>query len=410
MKELRSIFLLGLILFTTAGIAQVDKYNYRSAILQADTGWNDIVLPQEIFSKANESLSDLRIYRIDPRNQMAIEQPYIIDIQEAKKEKKEAEFKIINTTRTKGLNSYTFELSNQEPVNNIHLDFANPNFDWEVHLEGSMDQNSWSSITHNYRIVSIKNQNTSFEYTDLSIPESKFNYYRITFPSLKRPNLRAATLTKEVQSKSSYTSYTIENPKITEDEKYRSTIIELDLGRKFPVSQIELKCTTEKDYYRPIKIEAVIDSFQSGNDWRYRYTQLYQGTLSSVNENVFSFFNRQFQKFKVTVKNFNDQPLDFSEFNIRGPNYHLITRFDDSENLFLCFGNEEANRPLYDISYFKNNIPETINRATLDAPIYFSSGNDDKSPIFNKWWLWGIMILVIVLLGSFTLKMLKESK
>jgi len=160
-----------------------------------------------------------------------------LEIQEAKNEKIEVAFKIINPTRTRGINTYTFELSNQELVNNIHLDFANPNFDWRVHLEGSMDQNSWSSITHNYRIVSIKNRNTDFQYTDLSIPESKFNFYRITFPSEKKPNLRSATLEKEVKSKSSYTSYLIENPKIENDEDRKSTILELDLGRRLPASQ-----------------------------------------------------------------------------------------------------------------------------------------------------------------------------
>jgi len=410
-KRLRTICLSGFLLWTIQVFGQLEAYDYRAPILDAQTGWNSIVLPSEVFSKAKDDLSDIRIYRNIPGSDKSIEQPYLLEIQESKREKTEVEFKIINPSNSRGVYSYTFELSNQESVNKIHLNFSNQNFDWLVHLEGSMDQNSWSTITHNYRIVSLKNSYTDFQYTDLTIPESKYNFYKISFSSSKKPNLKNATLSKEVKSKSSYTAHQVKGVKEEENEKSKTTTIELDLGKKLPVSQIELNCTSQNDYYRPIKIEGVVDSFETEKGWKYRYTLLYQGTLNSVNENAFSFLNRLFQKFRITVKNFDNQPLPFDGYTVVGPNYRLMTRLDDTENLVLCYGNEEAKSPLYDISYFKDKIPNELNVATLGDAGHFPKGSTEASPLFkNKWWLWGLLIIVILLLGTFTLKMLKEGK
>jgi len=117
------------------------------------------------------------------------------------------------------------------------------------------------------------------------------------------------------------------------------------------------------------------------------------------------------QKFRITIKNFDDQPLTFEGVTVRGPNYRLISRFDDTENLYLCYGNKQAKSPLYDIAYFKDKIPNELHQATLDEAIQFPVGSGADGPFFkNKWWLWGIMIFVIVLLGTFTLRMLKEGK
>ncbi len=410
-KGLRLIWLSGFLLWAIQIFGQVEDYEYRTPIIDAQSGWNSIILPSEMLSQAKDDLSDIRIYRNIPKSDKSIEQPYIIEIQESKNEKTDVQFKIINPTVKRGVYSYTFELSNQKSVNRIHLNFSNKNFDWLVHLEGSMDQNSWSTITHNYRIVSLKNSYTDFQYTDLSIPESKFNFYKISFSSSLKPNLKNATLSKEVKSKSSYTTYPIQGSKKEDSEDSKTTTIELDLGKKLPVSQIEMNCTSTNDYYRPIKIEGVVDSFETEKGWKYRYTLLYQGTLNSINENAFSFLNRLFQKFRITIKNFDNQPLSFNGYSAKGPNYRLITRLDDTENIILCYGNEKANSPLYDISYFKEKIPNDPHEASLGDAGHFPKGSTTTNPLFkNKWWLWGLLILVIILLGVFTLKMLKEEK
>jgi hypothetical protein len=412
MKEnLRIILLTGILLGAFQGLSQVEDFEYKVPIFEAQSGWNALKLPLDIFSKTNKNLSDIRIYRTDLLSQKSFEQPYIIEIQEDKIAKTEAAFKIINPTQSKGLYSFTFELSNQESVNNIYLDFANRNFDWSIHLEGSMDQNTWSTIVNGYRIVALKNKNTNFSSTNLAIPESKFNFYKITFSADFKPILKSALIFKEELSQGSYFSYEIQDLKKEDDVASKTTIIELDLGKPLPVSQITLTCNTKNDYYRPFKIEGVTDSFETEKGRAYRYQKVYQGTINSIHDNVFDFYNGIFQKFRITINNFDNQPLTFTEYLINGPEYRLITRLDNAENLWLYYGNKEATKPIYDISYFKDKIPDEPNLASLGGVEHIPKKNNVLEPLFkNKWWLWGILIIVIILLGTFTLKMLKEEQ
>jgi len=101
-KRLRWTLLFVVFLYTFNCIAQVDAYDYRATILNAKKGWNTIALPLDIYSKSKNELSDIRIYKVDKGSNKSIEQPYILDIQEAKNNSIEAELKIINKTKTEG--------------------------------------------------------------------------------------------------------------------------------------------------------------------------------------------------------------------------------------------------------------------------------------------------------------------
>lgn len=408
--KINILHLIVLLFCAIHSFAQVDEYEYKRSILEAKEGWNVIDLPIDIFSNTNTKLSDLRIYSFDNNDNKSTEQPYILDIQEAISRQKDVKFKIINPTESENIFSYTFELSNEESVNNILLDFYNNNFDWKIHLEGSMDQNSWSTIVKDYRIVSLQNGETDFEYSNISISESKFNFYKISFRSSFQPKLEKATLSKKTKSNSKYISYPIQSSKIEEDSELKTTTITIDLGKKLPVSQLKLNCSTENDYYRSFKIQNIVDSFETDTGWHYKYKTFYQGTINSFDGNVYKFHNRLVQKLQITINNYDNQPLTFVDYQLKGPNYRLISRLDHPvDELFLYYGNSTAKSPRYDISYFKDKIPEEINKTVLGEPSYSPKGEATVGPFFkNKWWLWGILLLVIVLLGTFTLRMLRE--
>jgi len=154
-----------------------------------------------------------------------------------------------------------------------------------------------------------------------------------------------------------------------------------------------------------------MDSFETEKGWHYRYNTLYNGTVNSINKNKFQFYNKLYQKLRITIKNYDNLPLSFSGFKVRGPNHRLITRLNNSENLYLCYGNTEAKKPLYDIAFFKDKIPTDLNAASLSEVEYYPKGSNEPGPFFkNKWWLWSTMIIVILLLGTFAVRMVREGK
>lgn len=404
-----SALLFTFLIFNCQG--QIDSFEYRTPILEASEGWNAINLPLDVFAKTTNNLNDIRIYQKSTNNVESIEQPYILDIEKSEEKQEVQKPKIINSTFRNNLYSYTIELTNKMSLNNILLEFQNTNFDWYIHLEGSMDQNSWSTIVKDYRIVSIVKGEINFSLTDISIPESKFNFYKVTFTADQKPILKNVTIQKKTLTQSKFNLYPIKKVKHDENEKSKTSIIELDLGQRLPVAQLRFSTDYQNDFYRPFKIEGVIDSFETDKGWKYNYELLYKGSINSFSKDVFSFENRIANKLKITIYNFDNQPLSFSNYEVKGPNYRLIARLDDPNNMFLAYGNKNIARPYYDISYFEDKIPENLNLIKLGPTVHYPKSSKVSDPLFkNKWWLWGLMILVILLLGTFTIKMLREEK
>ena len=118
------------------------------------------------------------------------------------------------------------------------------------------------------------------------------------------------------------------------------------------------------------------------------------------------------QKVRLIVENQDNQPLNINQILVKGYEHQLIARFSESANYFLVYGNPKAKKPNYDIGNFTNNIPSTLDELKLGPAVKI-----EKTPLFkqeplfkNKLWLYGIMSVIILLLGWFSLKMMHNGK
>ena len=58
----------------------------------------------------------------------------------------------------------------------MNLKFSEKNYDWMLRLEGSHDQKEWFNIVEDYRILSIKNEQTNYSFGDVTFPNSNVTY------------------------------------------------------------------------------------------------------------------------------------------------------------------------------------------------------------------------------------------
>jgi len=120
-------------------------------------------------------------------------------------------FKTINTTRNEKGYYYTFEVPTNESINQIKLDFFQKNFDWSIKLEGSQNQQEWFTITDDYRILSIYNELTDYQFTKLSFPDSKYRYFRLLIKSKEEPNLKLVKIFLNNFEEGKYKTYPVTN-------------------------------------------------------------------------------------------------------------------------------------------------------------------------------------------------------
>ncbi|TPN85361.1 DUF3999 family protein [Aquimarina algicola] len=390
--------------------AQLDQYQYKSKLTGIQDTWHSITLPNQVFGKVQSNLSDIRVFGITEKND-TIEAPYILKVNSEKISRNTVSFSILNTVHNAKGTYVTLKVPNKDVVNQIELAFKEPNFDWLVTLEGSENKNDWFTITEDYRILSIQNEYTNYEFTTLKFPEAQYSYFRIWIKNTQKAKLHRAEILQYVVKTADYLDYKISNTNIHNDKENKKTVIDLSLQESLSASTIKVNVKSDFDYYRPTTISYVSDSTKNkeGN-WIYKYRTLTSGTLNSIEDNTFTFSNTIVKKLKIVISNYDNQPLEIKDVEVKGYTHQLMTRFTEPATYYLAYGNQKARRPSYDLNYVSSKIPETMTAiSTGDEELIYEQEDHQVEPLFaNKMWLWAVMLVIILLLGGFTLSMMKK--
>lgn len=385
--------------------SQTQDFQYRRTLENVSETWHKIILPEESFDKFNPDFSDVRIF-----GNNKTETPYILKTASDRISETAIQFKTINVSNKNADYFYTFELLQAKEINQIKLGFEQENFDWKLDLEVSNNQTEWFLIQKDYRILSIKNSQTDYKFTQVDFPDSKYKFYRIKIKASEQPKLTEAKIWEQQKEEGSFKTATIKTLKKTIDVKKKTSVIEVELAHKVPVSSIKINIGTTFDYYRPVTIEILRDSVKIEDKWHYNYDILTQGTLSSLEKKGFSTDNTLAKKLRITIENNNNQPLDIQGVEVKNAIYFLIARFTEKGNYSLFYGNKKAEKPQYDIENFEENIPKNPSVITVSKEEQNPEfKTETKSPLFeNKIWLWVLMGIIIVALAFYSLKMLRE--
>ena len=397
--------------FTTFAVsAQIDEFSYKRELSNITEQWHKIILPDDIYEKTSVHLSDLRIFGI-VENGDTIEVPYVLQKTTGKILDKEISFKIINTSHDDNGFYFTLEIPSSNTINYVNLDFEQNNFDWRLKLEGSDNRHDWFTIVDDYRIVSIKNSETSYSFTNVAFPDSKYRYLRFFIPCNEKPILNKASLLFKEATEGEYRTFPHKLIEKKSEKRQRQTAFEIDLNHRVPVSYIKFNIASDIDYYRPVSITYLLDSTKIDKRWVYHNHDLISGTITSFEKNEFHLNNTLARKLNVYIDNNDNQPLTINSFEIKGNIPDMAVRFSEQGKYFLVYGNNEIRRPNYDMEQFRDKIPDNLTALTLGEEQIMKKAATliDKSLLKNKAWLWAVMIVIILLLGWSSVKMIKKS-
>lgn len=405
------LFLLGLPLAIPAHAQSWSDFARKQKIETPTANWHKLVLPDSVFRYLRQDLSDIRIYGITPKGD-TLEAPYLLRRAGDRLEAVQVPFERLNEARNASGYVYTFRIPEGETVNQCVLDFGRENFDFRVRLEGSHDQQEWFTITENYRLVGIRNALTDYRFTRLRFPASNYRYLRLRVPAGRDPKLDQVSLSRYKRYEGSYTSFPVTKFHVRELTEEKTTRIDIKLAYPAAVSQIQLNVKDTFDYYRPLLIEWLGDSVKTEKGWQYYFEPLTQSTLTSLETPVFRFRSTIGQRFRLQIRNQDNAPLRVASGHALGYQHHLVARFTEPATYYLVYGNEAVPAPSYDIARFQASIPESLSTLALGKIERIAQQEAPKTkPVFeNEIWLWGILIVLIALLGFFALRMLRQEE
>lgn len=409
-KTLRLLMLIAVTLILSfAATAQINTYHYKRNLNGISDQWQVLTLPSEVFGKLQSDLSDVRIYGIKGKD--TIEVPFIVKENTASKTEQEVKYQLINKVVGKDGYFITLVPETNTPINKIDLQIEQQNFDWLVRLEGSNDNNNWYTLLNNYRITGIKNQSISYQFTTLNFDNAQYRYYRIFFNSKEQPKIESAKISKLGITNEKTRLAEIISFNSVNDQKSKQTTIDVKLKNVVPIVKIALNISSNTDYYRPIKIECVTDSFKTSEKQNYNYILLSEGFLTSIEKPEFVFKSPFTDKIKITIENHDNQPLTVRNILAKEAQYELIARFiDTTYNYALYYCNDKANAPIYDLANFNQKIPTTIKSVIVEKENEnpYLLIKTDHSLVKNAYWLWALVAIAVIVLGYFAVRMLRE--
>ena len=387
---------------------QIKQFNFKRELNGIDQQWHRIELPVEVFNHVSPGLNDLRIIGITKNND-SIEVPFYLNNKRDKIIEHEMPFNIINSSSNGNGYYVTLEIPQVGDINQIKLNFDTKNFDWLLQLEGSQDQLNWFSIVDDYRILSINNKETAYEFTNIAFPTSRYKFFRILIKNSADPQFISAQVSFDQVEKGDFRTYKIASTDSFEKRDTNVSEFEIQMTHQVPASSVAISVNNNYDYYRPIVIEYLSDSLKTEKGWKYRYSELTRGTISSFENNRFDFRSTLLKKLRIKIYHQDNEPLKVTSFEVGGFPYEMIARFDEPATYYLFYGSENSKKPSYDLQYFKSKTPEEIPSLSLGAEEKIEQKKSTpKEPfIKNKLWLWLVMIIIIAILGWFTFKMIK---
>ena len=403
----RSLYLL--LFVSSLCYGQMEEYHSKMKLSGITDVWHKITLPNAIFSDIDNSLYDIRIFGINADND-TIETPYLLKRKKKKTANQTVTFNQLNESYTQGNYFVTFEVPTDTAINFMELDFRQPNYDWKLKLEGSSDNKQWFEVIDDYRILSFKNGTSNYQFTKVSFPDSKYGYYRLKIKTSEKPKLISAKLDLQKITPAGYNTFSVKDTRVTTNRTTKQTSVEVTLNAPVPASFIAFDIQNGFDYYRPITVQYLRDSVETEQGWKYNYQTLKRGTLSSMEKEGFTFDSTILQKLKIIIENNDNEPLVINSVQVKGYVHELIARFSEPANYHLTYGKSNPIKPNYDISKFENSIPKNLTSLQLKAAVSIEKKTTEKTePLFkNKLWLWIVMGLIILVLGWFSIKMIKQ--
>jgi hypothetical protein len=408
---LRSNLIVGIcLLVTTVSWSQISDYDYQRDLESITEDWHRMVIPETMYSKVKSGLQDIRIYGLT-QTRDTVEVPYLIHKNTSHLKSKSYGFKVINRSKTDLGHFFTLQLETQKPINKILLKFEDSNFDWRIKLEGSQNQQEWFSILEDYRILSIKNATTDYQFTDLNFPDANYSFFRVFIPDASQPILKSAEILELEQQSGVYTDYVIKSQRVTNNKTNKSTQIDLSLEHFVPIDRLKINVATTYDYFRNVQIQYLADSAMTEKGMKYFYRTISQNTLSSLDENQFKIQTVLAQNLRILISNNDNQPLDINSFKVSGAQQEIIARFTTPADYRLVYGNKKASRPVYDLGKFVNNHKNQLAALALGKEIKTARFEQEETINWweQSWLLYSIMGIVILLLGGFTYQMLSNS-
>jgi hypothetical protein len=368
------------------------------------TGYHKIQLSHDIVSFATTDYADIRLM-----NSRGEEVPYIF------REEKPAtsttgfkEYKIIANeySGNQKLSRVVFHNAGKKILAEMVLIIRNSDIEKEITLKGSDNNKEWFIIWKGFPSKAGIYNETSGVFT-VNFPKSDYEFFEISTNDKKKDPVQISRVGyyDSAMVQGLYSEIPVKS--ITRnDSSDKKSYITIQFERPYEFGKIELNISGP-DFYRR---NAYIGNFiRNNNKAVFDTYQSYE--LSSAKAAIWETGKLKLDELVIVIENLDNKPLKVEDVKFFQLNKYLIAKLEKGETYYIKAGDETLYRPEYDLKYFSDSISDSLAVLhTTAISIKNEAGSSVSKVFFTKTVLWVVISLVIVLLGFFSIKLMKEMK
>ncbi len=411
----RKFFILLLFLSSTKIFSQ--EYKWQASLDSIATeGFYKIHLPPSIISKLKNDFSDIRI-----TDKGGKEVPYIFQIEPmVERTVFFKEYKIISQEKSKKQTTLILENAGKNKIDNINLVIKNADVTKTLRLSGSDNRKDWYVIKDRYTISDVFNHLETSTVKIFDFPLSDYEFFKIEISDSLSPPLNI--------TKAGYYDSNTENAKYSETEKpivtqkdcteTKTSYIKISFSEPQLIDRMDFEIDGPHYFMRDCKLAKKEERIRiiQGRIEQRKIQERYFNTikefkLSSNGDNIAYLDDVNTKELYLLISNNDNPPLKIKSIRGFEINRTLVAYFQKG-NYKIIFGNEKAQTPNYDLQNFKDSISSFTKITTWNiSPMNIPRKEKEKiaeSFFASKIFIWSSLIVVLILLGIMSLKMIKE--
>lgn len=374
-------------------------------------GFYNIQLTPEESKYLNHRFTNIRIF--DDGNK---EVPYLLRV-DAPHDLTEVfrEYKIIEKSQTKNCcTSVILSNPDQRLLNNIHLVVRNADVTKEATLLGSDDRVNWFALKEYFILAPAKNTQGTFDIKIVDFPLSNYEYYslRINDSTSAPLNILTAGYFEVEKENGRYTEITIAKQVKADSAKEKKTYLRIHFNGSQTVDKFELTMKGAPFFQRRAMLYIPKTRNLKGGKTETYNDPVREIEITSKRPTSLELPALKVNELLIIINNEDNPALELDEFKAYQLNRYLTAWLSSGTQYSVKVGPQNLDAPVYDISFFKDSIPN--NAEVLQMGVLNFNTSEQTSPeatVFTtKAFIWVAVILVIVILGFMSVRLLNEAK
>lgn len=362
------------------------------------SGFYKIMINPDLSAHARADLSDIRIV-----NQQNTQIPYIVQNRPTITNAVFTKLNILSNTTDK--KNTVLQLENKASGTDLlYLVMANTAVERYASISGSNDKLHWYIIDDYILLRNSDDQQSGRYIQTIQFPFSKYPYLKLEIHNEHTDPLNiieAGTFNQTGETPLTYQR----NPGTRYyqiDSSDGHSYIFINNKETYITERISLQMNGPKFFSRPASLFALSDKNME--------RQELAGTILSSTQSSITLNESKDQQLLLLIQNGDNPPLKITGLYTEQANRYLVSYLEANEQYSILAGNNNAARPEYDLSQFKDSIPKEIPVVGYGTPVPVASTPSIKPTDRLNKWLWPMIITGILFLSFLTYKLVSDMK